>query len=119
MSGFDAAEVAAGEFADGVADLDLPAIDEEPKLRAEVERGARLAVDEVQAERARFAEDVPSGVADDDVRGRVGQFFNSVEKVMALVEPSIAQYERRPLQRAFLDEPSCRHVIQQFRVDDG
>jgi hypothetical protein len=117
LAGFDAAEVAAAAFAEGIADLDLPSIDEADELRAEVERGARLGVEEVAEERTLFAEQVPGAIADDDVRGRVGQFFNSIEKVMSVAEPAIAEYERRDLQRAFLDEPTCRHVIQQFRME--
>jgi len=57
-------------------------------------------------------------VTDADWQGRVGEFFNSVEKANSLVEPAIARYDRRELQHAFLDEPECRYVIQQFVIDE-
>lgn len=55
-------------------------------------------------------------IVDDDTFGRVGQFFNSIEKVDSLVEPVIARYGRMEFQRAFLDEPLCEHVIQPFDI---
>ena len=56
-------------------------------------------------------------VADDDVQGQVGIWFNSIEKVMSVSEPTIFTLERFELKQAFLDEPNCRNVIQQFVND--
>jgi hypothetical protein len=47
IAGFDAAEVAAADFVAEVAELDLPAIDEQDELRAEVEGGATRGVEEL------------------------------------------------------------------------
>ena len=116
LSGFDQAIAAADAFEQSVPELDLPGIVEEPELRAEIADGATFAAAGVREERESFAADVPQ-VEDGDVRGRVGQFFNGIEKAMSVVEPAIATYDRRELQEAFLDEPSCRHVIQPFRLD--
>jgi hypothetical protein len=44
-------------------------------------------------------------------------WFNSVEKVMSVSEPEIFRFERRAFKQAFLDEPACRDVIQQFVND--
>ena len=68
-------------------------------------------------EREAFDETGPT-VDDANTRGRVGEFFNSIEKVLSVVEPTIATYDRRELQEAFLSEPDCTHVIQPFRLDD-
>ena len=75
------------------------------------------AVDEVSRRaRGRSRQTGPT-VDDADTHGRVGEFFNSIEKVLSVVEPTIATYDRRELQEAFLAEPDCTHVIQPFRLD--
>jgi hypothetical protein len=56
-------------------------------------------------------------VPDDEVQGVVGTWFNAVEKIVSSLEPEIFRFERREFQQAFLDEPACRNVIQQFVVD--
>lgn len=116
LAGYDDARAAADAFAADVATWTVPDIPERDQLIAEVGDGARAAIAELDDERAIFARDVPA-VADDDVGGRVGQFFNGIEKALSVVEPAIAAYDRTELQRAFLDEPACRHVIQPFVVD--
>jgi hypothetical protein len=116
VAGFDAAIVAAADFAAAVPDVDLGDVDEAGALLTEVRAGALSAITELEDERAAFVEEVPA-VADGEVRGRVGQFFNSVEKAMSVAEPAIARYERRALQEAFLADETCRHVIQPFRLD--
>ncbi len=57
-------------------------------------------------------------VPDADVQGRVGQFFNAIEKVMSVAEPAVSRYERRDAARGVRREPSCRHVIQQVDLDE-
>ena len=116
-AGFDAAEDAAVAFQRSFDAMALPDVPERDSLHDQVLAGAATAVDEVAEERALFVDGSPT-VGDEDVQGRVGEFFNSIEKVMSVVEPAIAGYERRELKAAFLDEPTCRHVIQQFRLDE-
>ena len=115
-SGFVEAHAAATTFADDVETLELPDIAERDSLRQQVAEGAEQAIDEVTDERGLFEQTGPT-VEDADTQGRVGEFFNSIEKVMSVVEPTIATYDRRELQEAFLDEPTCAHVIQPFRLD--
>ncbi len=87
---------------------------ERAELLAELVAGADAAVAELEEERALFDAEVPT-VTDDDVAGRVGQLFNAVEKAMSVAEPAVAAYERAELGEAFLAEPDCRFVIQQYR----
>ena len=116
-SGFVEADAAATTFADEVGTLELPDVEERDSLREQVADGAEQAIEEVADERDKFEQTGPT-VEDADTRGRVGEFFNSIEKVMSVVEPTIAPYDRRELQEAFLAEPMCAHVIQSFRLDE-
>ena len=116
-TGFVEASTAATAFADSVESIELPDIPERDSLRQQVAEGAQQAVDEVSDEREAFDATGPT-VDDDNTHGRVGEFFNSIEKVLSVVEPTIATYDRRELQEAFLSEPDCTHVIQPFRLDD-
>jgi hypothetical protein len=113
--------VAAGEALDDweatLTDLDLPGVAEAEALRAELLDSVEAGRDEISAEAPTF--DGPlATIPDDEVRGAVGVWQNSIEKVMSVTEPRIERYDRVDLQRAFLDEPSCRHVVQPFRLDD-
>jgi len=119
LAGFDAATDGVTEFADSIADVDVPAIPERKQLLDDISGGADAALAELADERTRFVEAVGRTVADADVGGRVGQFFNSIEKVNSLVEPPIGGYARVDLQRAFLDQPECRHVVQPFVIDEA
>ena len=85
------------------------------ELRRQLTVGAERALDEL--ERQRDAVGWSGPIPDREVQGAVGEWFNSVEKVMSVSEPEIFRFERQELRRAFLDEPACRHVIQQF-VDE-
>jgi hypothetical protein len=106
-------------FRDSLAELSLPAIPELDDLIGQIATGADAAAAEFVDEQARFAAAVGGEVGDDDARGRVGELFNSIEKANSLVEPVIVRYERVELKRAFLDEPECRYVIQQFVLDES
>ena len=103
--GYDTAAEAERVFGESVADLDVPAIPERRDLLDQVADGAAAAAAEFVDEQGRFADAVDGVVTDADWQGRVGEFFNSVEKANSLVEPVIAGYDRRELQHAFLDEP--------------
>lgn len=96
--------------------LDLPDGDEGDELRRQLADGVTAAEAELADQRAEF--ETPEGaVADDEVAGVVGIWFNAVEKVMSSLEPEIFRFERREFKQAFLDEPDCRNVIQQFVID--
>jgi hypothetical protein len=113
-SGFDdvASEVEA--WRRRVETIDLGDVDEADELRRQLTVGADRALDELDRQR----DALRSGpIPDREVQGAVGEWFNSVEKVMSVSEPEIYRFERQELRRAFLDEPACRHVIQQF-VDE-
>jgi len=118
FDGYDTAAEAERVFGESLADLDVPEIPERSDLLSEVADGADAAAAEFVDEQGRFADAVDGVVTDADWQGRVGEFFNSVEKANSLVEPAIARYDRRELQHAFLDEPECRYVIQQFVIDE-
>ena len=118
LAGFDGGlEVARGHAA-LVDELQLgESLPEAEGLHDELTEGAAAAIDELIDERAHFERDVPE-VGDTEVAGRTSQFFNAFEKAMSVTEPAIAAYDRRELSEAFLAEPTCRHVIQQFRLED-
>ena len=117
--GFDRGAEASNAFRDSLDDLSLPAIPELDDLIGQIAAGADAAAAEFVDEQARFAEAVGGEVADGDARGRVGELFNSIEKANSLVEPVIVRYERVELKRAFLGEPECRYVVQQFVLDES
>jgi hypothetical protein len=104
------------EWAVSLAALDLPPVPEAERLRTEL-------LDSIPAGHAELADEVAafegplSTIPDGEVRGAVGAWQNTIEKVMSVTEPRIERYERVELQRAFLDEPSCRNVVQPFRID--
>jgi hypothetical protein len=89
--------------------------DEADQIRAQLDEGASNAIDELDDQSRQSAG--AGHVADDDVQGEVGIWFNSIEKVMSVSEPTIFTLERSELKQAFLDEPSCRNVIQPFVND--
>lgn len=110
-----AAGPSASSSSPAVDELELPDTAERDDRRAEMAAGADASLAELTDEQERFAEAADT-VTEDDTFGRVGQFFNSIEKVDSLVEPVIARYGRIEFQRAFLNEPRCEHVIQPFRI---
>jgi hypothetical protein len=94
--------------------VDLGDAEEVDELRRQLTVGAERALDELTRQRASLR----SGpIPDREVQGAVGEWFNSVEKVMSVSEPEVFRLDRQEARQAFLDEPACRHVIQQF-VDE-
>jgi hypothetical protein len=79
-------------------------------LVADLAGGAEDARAELIDERAAFAL-LPS-VEDGDMTGRVGQFFNAIEKTMSVIEPVLADAVDAPTAAVFDAEPSCRFVVQ-------
>jgi hypothetical protein len=96
--------------------IELPDIDEAAELREELHAGVDAALAELDDQRRVF-ESGPSAVPDDEVQGVVGTWFNAIEKVFSVSEPEIFRFERTEFKQAFLDEPDCRNVIQQFVND--
>jgi hypothetical protein len=96
--------------------IELPDIDETAELRKELHAGVDAALAELADQRTAFEARSPS-VADDDIQGVVGTWFNAIEKVFSVSEPEIFRFERTEFKQAFLDEPDCRNVIQQFVND--
>jgi len=96
--------------------LELPDLDEAVELRRQLHQGATDARAELDSQSAAWA-DLPAEIPDDDVQGEVGIWFNTIEKVMSVSEPEIFTFERVEFKQAFLDEPHCRNVIQQFVND--
>ncbi len=114
--GLEQADIAVMEWADRITTLQLPELDEAEIVRDQLSSGAALGAVELDDQRAAIA-DRPDRIDDRDVQGAVGTWFNSIEKVMSVVEPEIFKLQRREVKQAFLDEPACRNVIQQFRND--
>ncbi len=96
--------------------IELPDIDERTELRRQLHSGVDEALAELDDQRRTF-ESGSSSVADDEIPGVVSTWFNAVEKVFSVSEPQIFRFERIEFKQAFLDEPDCRNVIQQFVND--
>ncbi len=116
LDGLAAAEAVSTGHRAALDDLDLAGLPEAEALLAELDAGAALAITALADGRAELDAELDA-VADDDVHGRVSQAFNAVERAMSVAEPAIGRYDRRALRVAFLEEPTCRHVIQPFRED--
>lgn len=110
LGGFDELVTLTASHRDGIADLDLGAGPDADRLRAELVEGADEAVRQLEAERRQFEEEAPV-VSDDDERGRVGQFFNALEKAFSNVEPS-PRYVGDALAAAFRAEEACEFVVE-------
>lgn len=115
-AGLEHADKALTGWGDRISTMELPELDEAEIVRVQLASGATLGNDELDDQRTAMA-DRPDRIDDRDVQGAVGEWFNSIEKVMSVVEPEIFKLERREVKQAFLDEPACRNVIQQFRND--
>jgi hypothetical protein len=96
--------------------IELPDLAEADDLRRQLRQGAAEARAELEDRAAEWA-NPPSAIPDDEVQGEVGIWFNTIEKVMSVSEPEIFTFERAEFKQAFLDEPHCRNVIQQFVND--
>jgi len=116
IEGVDAIEADLDRWAGEIDDLDLPDGDESVELRRQLHGGIAAARAELVDQRRLF-EAGEQTVIDDEVQGVVGIWFNAVEKVVSSLEPEIFRFERREFKQAFLDEPECRNVVQQFVND--
>jgi hypothetical protein len=113
-AGFDQVADEVDDWQRRVQTIDLGDVAEADELRAQLSAGADQARDELADQRSALR---TGAIPDREVQGAVGEWFNSVEKVMSVSEPEIFRFERPAFKQAFLDEPACRHVIQPF-VDD-
>jgi hypothetical protein len=116
LTGMDEVRGVLAAWRDQASGLELPPSAHDDDLRAQLVRGADEAIAEIDEQAADFAA-APAVVPDDEVQGVVGTWFNSVEKVMSVLEPEIVRLDDAPFEQAILDEPSCRNVIQQYVVD--
>ena len=116
VAGIAAASDAVDAWEARIDSLDLPELSEADELRRQLHQGAAEASAELDSQSAAWAE-LPAEIPDDDVQGEVGVWFNTIEKVMSVSEPEIFTFERTEFKQAFLDEPHCRNVIQQFVND--
>lgn len=110
LTGFDELIARTARHGTDVGQLRAAALVQGPELTADLVLGAQQAADELAEERAAFA--TLSGITDGDMTGRVGQFFNALEKSMSVIEPAVTDYASDELLQAFRDEPTCRFVIQ-------
>ena len=115
-AGLEHADTALTGWGERVATMELPELDEAEIVRDQLASGAVLGAGELDDQRATMTGRADR-IDDRDVQGAVGEWFNSIEKVMSVVEPEIFKLQRREVKQAFLDEPACRNVIQQFRLD--
>ncbi len=115
-AGLERADTALIAWRDRIATLQLPEVDDAEIVRDQLASGAALGIEELDDQRSHVARR-PDRIDDRDVQGAVGEWFNSIEKVMSVLEPEIYKLERREVKQAFLDEPACRNVVQQFRND--
>ncbi len=116
LEGVDAVAQALDEWDDEIDRLELPDTDESRELRRQLHRGVSGAKAELDDQHRLFQAGEQS-VVDAEVQGVVGIWFNSVEKIVSSLEPEIFRFDRRDFKQAFLDNPDCRNVIQQFVND--
>lgn len=110
LAGFDGLLARVELHATAISTLDRAALSGGAALVADLAQGAVEARAELVDERAEFAL-LPS-VEDGDMTGRVGQFFNALEKTMSVIEPVLVDYASDVTVAAFAAEPTCRFVIQ-------
>lgn len=116
LEGFDAAIVTIGVHRDAIGRLTLRSVPERSALLTELVAGLDDATAELVDERAAFVERFDE-LVNGSAQGIAGIWFNAIEKAISVSEPEIYRYDRVGLKQAFLDEPDCRHVIQQFEID--
>lgn len=116
LDGMDDVRAVLVDWRERAEDLELPASAHDDAIRRQLVIGADEALEEIDRQRAEFAAG-PAVVADDEVQGVVGIWFNSVEKVMSVLEPEIVRLDDDAFEQAILDEPICRNVIQPYVVD--
>lgn len=110
LAGFDELIERSEQHRDVVGTIDPTDLYLGGPLLADLVTGAEQAIAELRDERTLFA--TLDGIADGDRSGRVGQFFNALEKAMSVVEPAPTDYPDDALLAALADEPTCRFVVQ-------
>lgn len=110
LDGFDLLVERARRLAAEIRLLEPSALAGGDALVGDLAVGAEEAVNELRSEREAFVDVGP--ITDADMTGRVGQFFNALEKAMSVVEPQPERYGPDELRSAFDAEPSCTFVVQ-------
>lgn len=110
LAGFDRLLDRVELHATAISTLDADVLVLGDALVADLARGADDARAELVDERAQFA--LLPEVTDGDLTGRVGQFFNALEKALSVIEPVIVDYADGATIAAFTAEPTCRFVVQ-------
>lgn len=108
LDGFDRATVVVGDHAAAVESLDPTDLVDGEALIDDLRRGAEEALAELVDERTRMAAVGP--FEPDEVNGRIGQLFMTIEKTMSVAEPVAARHPL--LSKAFATAPACRFVVQ-------
>lgn len=116
LDGADSIGAILDDWRSTVDDLDLADTTQSEELRRQLGVGADEAIAELARQRELF-EAQPGLVVDREVQGVVGTWFNSVEKVLSVLEPEMAGFDDAVFESAFQDQPDCRHVIQRYVVD--
>ena len=110
VAGFDELLTRSAQHRDTVGAIDPATLYLGERLVADLLAGADQAIAELLEEQALLA--TLDGITDGDRTGRVGQFFNALEKAMSVVEPAPTDYPDEALLRALAAEPACRFVVQ-------
>lgn len=110
LTGFDQLLARIELHATAIGTLDPAQLAFGDTIVADLRRGADDAHAELVDERADFA--LLPAVEDGDLTGRIGQFFNAIEKTMSVVEPVLADDADAATYASFDAEPTCRFVVQ-------
>lgn len=110
LAGFDELIKRSEQHRDTVGAIDAADLYLGDQVLPDLLGGAEQAISELRQEKTLFA--TLDGIADGDRAGRVGQFFNSLEKAMSVVEPTPTDYPDDDLLAALAAEPACRFVVQ-------
>jgi hypothetical protein len=110
LDGFDRLSVETAALTEIVEALILPDDGRWQALRVDLLAGPAAAALELADERRTMETQGP--IAQTDERGSVGQFFNSLEKVFSLVEPTLGSDADESMQLAFATADACKHVVE-------
>lgn len=110
VNGFDRLTLETAALTDIVEAITFPDDPRWQALRADLIAGPPAAAVELADERQEMESLGPIQPADE--RGRVGQFFNSLEKVFSLVEPRLGAEADESMRSAFTNDRACTHVVE-------
>ncbi|MFM8267748.1 MAG: hypothetical protein ACKOA2_06990 [Ilumatobacteraceae bacterium] len=108
LDGFDRASRVVDDHVAAIERLDAADLVDGEAVIDDLRRGAAEARAELVDERSRMAAVGP--FEPDEVNGRIGQLFMTIEKTMSVAEPVAARHPL--LSDAFATTPSCQFVVQ-------